>query len=107
MIGVVPRKQRHIVKADSSEGQYGKITCIHDGCFRDVNSLKCFTVFLKLLSRILSGFMKKSKAKLMSECDHELAAVLFSREKDKNRTRVEKITSEADAIRKRQILPTQ
>ena len=56
---------------------------------------------------ILSGFMKKSKAKLMSECDHELAAVLFSREKDKNRTRVEKITSEADAIRKRQILPTQ
>ena len=53
------------------------------------------------LIHISAGIPKRSKAKLMSECDQELATVLFSREKDKNRTTDKKPTKEADAIRQR------
>lgn len=37
----------------------------------------------------------------MSECDQELATVLFSREKEKNGSTSKKPTKEADAIRQR------
>jgi hypothetical protein len=53
------------------------------------------------LFHISVGIPKRSKAKLMSECDQELATVLFSREKDKNRSTDKKPTKEADAIRQR------
>ncbi|XP_028394320.1 nephrocystin-4-like [Dendronephthya gigantea] len=69
---IVPRKQRHVVTAESNDSPYG-------------------------------GVPKRSKAKLMSECDQELATVLFSRDKDKNRNNDKKPTKQADAIRQRKL----
>jgi hypothetical protein len=31
-VGIVPRKQRHVVKAESSEGQYGKRKAVRFRC---------------------------------------------------------------------------